>query len=293
MPNRKSMAVACCAGICCCTAAVADPSPAPPHVGIDVEIAGRLVHEFAWSRDAGGPFDRHCFAPCTAARLSDRATVAVEVEFAQDGLAGGRGDGEVVLTFAVMEYRFRDEFQFRGGIVPSPLGGINLHHGSPLDNLTELPLVDGSLLRSSQRESGLGVSTHSGQCREGSVARRTVAALDVRADLGGLGLQGALASASAAAGANEHRHGAYAQIDWRARRDLLMRGSSLDLIARVDAAGLDEGGERASALTLGLNFLPSADAVFRLDHTWSRAAADGGEAEAAPGRTRFSVATCF
>ncbi|MBK6900418.1 MAG: hypothetical protein IPH09_14615 [bacterium] len=43
-----------------------------------------------------------------------------------------------------------------GGIVPSPLGGINLHHGSPLDDLTELPLVDGSLLHSSQRELDLG-----------------------------------------------------------------------------------------------------------------------------------------
>ena len=33
MSNRKSVAVACCAGICCCTAAVADPAPAPPHDG--------------------------------------------------------------------------------------------------------------------------------------------------------------------------------------------------------------------------------------------------------------------
>jgi len=244
-----------------------------------------------------------------------------------------------------MEYRFRDEFQFRGGVVQSPLGGINRHHGSPLDDLTELPLVDGSLLLSAQRESGLGVigdldleggaaasyeaylvngivsddpcaagpahavvarlefrprtdlgvgvSAHSGQCREVGAARRTVAALDVRAELGGLGLRGALASASPSSEGGAPRQGAYAQIDWRAQRDLLLRGSNLDLIARVDAADLDEGGERASALTLGLNFLPSADAVFRLDHTWSRAAGGGGEAGAAPGRTRFSVATCF
>ncbi|MBK7702508.1 MAG: hypothetical protein IPI34_06215 [bacterium] len=154
MSNRKSVAVACCAGICCCTAAVADPAPAPPHDGVDLELGGRLVHEFAWSRDSVGPFDRHCFAPGVCARLSDRAAVAAEIELAQDGLAGGRGDGEVALTFAVLDYRFRDEFQFRGGIVQSPLGGINLHHGSPLDDLTELPLVDGSLLHSSQRESG-------------------------------------------------------------------------------------------------------------------------------------------
>jgi hypothetical protein len=44
---------------------------------------------------------------------------------------------------------------------------------------------------------------------------------------------------------------------------------------------------------VGVNFLPSSDAVFRLDHTWSRTAAgDGGDRDAA-GRTRFSVATSF
>lgn len=345
MSNRKSVAVACCAGICCCTAAVADPAPAPPHDGVDLELGGRLVHEFAWSRDSVGPFDRHCFAPGVCARLSDRAAVAAEIELAQDGLAGGRGDGEVALTFAVLDYRFRDEFQFRGGIVQSPLGGINLHHGSPLDDLTELPLVDGSLLHSSQRESGLGVfgaldlgrdigagyeaylvnatvgddahdggtaqavvarlevcphphlglgfSAHTGRCNGDDGARRSIAALDVRAEFGGLRLRGAVARATADAEQGAGRRGAYAQLDWRALHDALLAGSTVDLIARADGLDLGVDADRESALTLGVNFLPSSDAVFRLDHTWTRTTTDADEGRDAPGRTRFSVATCF
>ncbi len=344
MPSLKLLNAACSAGFCCCAAAAA-AGPAFARDEVAVELGGRLVHEFAWSRDGVGPFDRHSFAPGVCARLSERATVAGEIEFAQDGLAGGSGDGEITLTFAVMEYRFRDEFQFRGGVIQSPLGGINLHHGSPLDDLTELPLVDDALLLSGQRESGLGffgdlglaggaaasyeaylvngfaaddtcgagaaqavaarlelrpqpglglaASAHSGRCGAQGDGRLAVAALDVRAERGDLRLRGALATASAHAAAAPRRRGAYVQLDWRARRDLLMRGSSLDLIVRADAADLDDGGGRGSALTLGLNFLPSADAVFRLDHTWNRAADGGGEAARAPGRTRFSVATCF
>lgn len=65
MPSQKLLNAACSAGFCCCAAAAA-AGPAFARDEVAVELGGRLVHEFAWSRDGVGPFDRHSFAPASA-----------------------------------------------------------------------------------------------------------------------------------------------------------------------------------------------------------------------------------
>jgi hypothetical protein len=77
---------------------------------------------------------------------------ALEIE---DG--GAEGNGEVNVEFATLDYRLAESLNLRGGVVLSPLGRFNLVHDSPVNDLTDRPLVDQVIIPTTLSEAGFGV----------------------------------------------------------------------------------------------------------------------------------------
>ena len=110
------------------------------------------------SRDCreGLEFDQERFVPFFYSQITDRLSVAAEVEIEHGGPQGNQGDGDVKIEFATMDYRFEDWFNLRGGIILIPLGRFNLVHDSPLNDLPLRPMVSRLIIPSTFAESGIG-----------------------------------------------------------------------------------------------------------------------------------------
>jgi len=112
----------------------------------------------AGSRDCseGLEFDQERFVPFFYSQVTDRLSVAAEVEIEHGGPQGNQGDGDVKIEFATMDYRFEDWFNLRGGIILIPMGRFNLVHDSPLNDLPLRPMVSRLIIPSTFAESGIG-----------------------------------------------------------------------------------------------------------------------------------------
>ncbi len=112
----------------------------------------------ARSRDCsqGLDFDQERFVPFFYSQVTDRLSVAAEVEIEHGGPQGNQNDGDVKIEFATMDYRFTDWFNLRSGIILIPMGRFNLLHDSPLNDLPLRPLVSRLILPSTFAESGVG-----------------------------------------------------------------------------------------------------------------------------------------
>ena len=106
--------------------------------------------------DAKSGFDQERFVPFFYSQVTDRLSVAAELEVEHGGPNGNQGDGEIKMEFATMDYRFNDAFNLRGGIILVPMGRFNLIHDSPLNDLPLRPMVSRSILPSTFAESGIG-----------------------------------------------------------------------------------------------------------------------------------------
>ena len=112
----------------------------------------------AGSRDCseGLEFDQERFVPFFYSQVTDRLSVAVELEIEHGGPQGNQGDGDVKIEFATMDYRFDDALSLRGGIILMPVGRFNLVHDSPLNDLPLRPMVSRLIIPSTFAESGIG-----------------------------------------------------------------------------------------------------------------------------------------
>ena len=63
---------------------------------------------------------------------------------------------EVSLEFAHIDYLVNEPFNIRAGILLLPLGKFNLLHDSPLNDLTDRPLVSQFVIPSTMSETGAG-----------------------------------------------------------------------------------------------------------------------------------------
>ena len=110
------------------------------------------------SRDCGQglDFDQERFVPFFYSQVTDRLSVAAEVEIEHGGPQGNQEDGDLKIEFATMDYRFTDWFNVRGGIILVPMGRFNLVHDSPLNDLPLRPMVSRLILPSTFAESGIG-----------------------------------------------------------------------------------------------------------------------------------------
>ncbi len=93
-------------------------------------------------------FDQHRFVPFIYSDVSDRVKMAAELEFEHGH--------EVEVEFAQIDYLFNPAFNFRAGIMLLPLGKLNEVHDSPIQELTERPLVDRYIIPTTLRDAGVG-----------------------------------------------------------------------------------------------------------------------------------------
>ena len=117
-------------------------------------VGGYIDHELFWN-DERKTFDQHRFIPFIHGTVSDRIHVAAEIEFEHGGNVGG--DGEVKLEFATMDITFSEAVNYRGGVILSPLGRFNLIHDSPLNDLSNRPLVNREIIPTTLSEAGMGL----------------------------------------------------------------------------------------------------------------------------------------
>jgi len=335
-------------------------------IGEAAILGGYLDMEFEWTED-GSTFDQHRFVPFITGYVSERVTVSAEIEFEHGG--NPDKDGEVKLEYAVADFRFTEAFQFRGGVILSPLGSFNLLHDSPLNDLTARPVVSRQIIPSTLSESGMGffgtaypsessviayqvylvngfnegiidgdgklrirggrgsqkqdnnkdkalaarfgfsptlgtnvgLSVHTGNYDAADEHRLTIGALDAKLTFGALEIQGevALAEASIDQDANpttaETQSGAYAQVNYHVLHDKLLQGSVVTLVARGDWLDLDRDreGDQEEGFTLGANFRPTEETVFKFDYNWTWKTPVMGDRGEVENRFFFSLATYF
>jgi len=126
--------------------------------GVNAAVGGYVDLEFA--RDWGAnttTFTQHRFIPFIFADISDRLHFGTEVEFEYGGPNAPTRDGEVKVEFAALDVNLTRAVNFRAGALLSPLGKFNLIHDSPVNDLTDRPLVDNRIIPTTLTEAGAGL----------------------------------------------------------------------------------------------------------------------------------------
>jgi len=103
-------------------------------------------------------FDQQRFVPFFYSDITDRIKVAAELEI-EHGIRSKSNDGsgiEVSLEFATIDYLIHEKLNFRAGIILLPVGKFNLLHDSPLNDLSDRPLVATAIIPSTLSETGAG-----------------------------------------------------------------------------------------------------------------------------------------
>ena len=130
--------------------------------GSGTAVGGYVDLEFRHSlSDRVAAFDQRRLVPFLFAEITDRLHFGTEIEFEHgpalenaDGEA--EGAGEIKIEFATIDYQFREALNLRGGVLLSPLGRFNLTHDSPVNELTDRPLVALQVIPTTLSEAGLG-----------------------------------------------------------------------------------------------------------------------------------------
>ena len=100
-------------------------------------------------------FDQQRFVPFIYADITEHVKFASELEI-EHGIRGA-GENEISLEFAFIDYLVREPVNLRAGIILIPIGKFNLLHDSPLNDLTDRPLVSQFVIPSTMSETGAGL----------------------------------------------------------------------------------------------------------------------------------------
>lgn len=131
---------------------------------MDVEFRATEASESSLSKAPNPPasdrnefdtFRQFRFIPFIYSDVSERIKLAAELEFEFEGVGGGR-NGEVILEFGTIDFLITDWINWRGGVILSPLGKLNLVHDTPLQDLVDRPLVDQMIIPTTLSETGMG-----------------------------------------------------------------------------------------------------------------------------------------
>ncbi len=124
--------------------------------GRNTYLGGYMDFMFrADENDGDNGFDQTRFIPFIYSDISDRVKLASEIEFEHGGISE-ETDGEVKLEFATIDFLITDWLNWRGGLLLSPLGKYNLVHDSPLQDLTDRPMVDRLIIPTTLTDVGMG-----------------------------------------------------------------------------------------------------------------------------------------
>ncbi|MBI2192150.1 MAG: hypothetical protein HYU36_09210 [Planctomycetes bacterium] len=124
--------------------------------GRKVFVGGYADLEFFNRSGQDSFFDQHRLIPFIYGDITENLKFATEIEFEHAGTDSNQGDGEIKVEFAHLDYLLTDWINFRAGILLTPLGKFNLVHDSPLNDLTDRPLVDQFIFPTTLSEAGLG-----------------------------------------------------------------------------------------------------------------------------------------
>ena len=100
-------------------------------------------------------FDQQRFVPFIYADITEHVKFASELEI-EHGIRESGGENEISLEFAHIDYLVNEPFNIRAGILLIPLGKFNLLHDSPLNDLTDRPLVSRLVIPTTMAETGAG-----------------------------------------------------------------------------------------------------------------------------------------
>jgi hypothetical protein len=147
----------------------------------------------------------------------------------------------------------------------------------------------------------LGLSGHGGSYDDAGELRLSILALDAKFSRGPIELQGEYVAVSADIDralhpeAAESQRGGYAQAAYHFAPDAVEAGSIFTLVGRWDWVDYDSDldGDSEEGLTLGLNYRPVEDTVFKLDYNRSWTTPAEGVRDEGSDRLFFSVATYF
>src|SRR5213594_1442301 len=103
-------------------------------------------------------FDQQRFVPFIFADITEHVKFASEIEI-EHGIREEGGPDRAVefgLEFAHVDYLVKEPFNLRAGILLLPIGKFNLLHDSPLNDLTDRPLVSQFIIPTTVSETGAG-----------------------------------------------------------------------------------------------------------------------------------------
>lgn len=108
------------------------------------------------TRSRATNFDQARFIPFIYSDVTENIKVAAEIEIEHGGPHNPKAEGEIKIEFATMDYLVAEPFNLRAGLVLMPVGKFNLLHDSPLNDLTDRPLVSRLIIPSTWTETGAG-----------------------------------------------------------------------------------------------------------------------------------------
>ena len=101
-------------------------------------------------------FDQQRFVPFIYADITEHVKFASEIEIEHGIREDATQGAEIGLEFAHIDYLVNEPFNLRAGILLLPIGKFNLLHDSPLNDLTDRPLVSRFIIPSTVAETGAG-----------------------------------------------------------------------------------------------------------------------------------------
>jgi len=118
--------------------------------GAPVQIGGYIDLEFTDpAGNTGRNFDQHRLVPFLYADVSESVKFASEIEIEHGH--------ELEVEFAQMDFLLDEHANLRAGIQLLPLGKLNEVHDSPIQDLTNRPLVDRYIIPTTLRDAGVGL----------------------------------------------------------------------------------------------------------------------------------------
>lgn len=101
-------------------------------------------------------FDQQRFVPFIYADVTEHVKMASELEIEHGIRETSQNELEFGLEFAMIDYLIKEPINLRAGIILLPVGKFNLLHDSPLNDLTDRPLVNQFVIPTTMSETGAG-----------------------------------------------------------------------------------------------------------------------------------------
>jgi len=120
-------------------------------------VGGYMDFVFRDEENKNKKFDQIRLVPLIYADIAPKLRFATEIEFEHGGTNNNQNNGEIKVEFAILDYDLLGEnLGFRGGILLTPLGKFNAIHDSPINDLTDRPIVNRFIIPTTLSESGAG-----------------------------------------------------------------------------------------------------------------------------------------